>query len=115
MLPAQEIPPFIRRPAYAAAADGRPQVPGHETGFLPPYVDADPTDWALDPSGEVQSPAALERMRKVCKLAATALKIAMNMSQPGDSAIHETRFYHRSVWLFHMIKPLEHSSIEQIA
>lgn len=97
VLPAQEIPSFVRRPAYAVAADGRPQVPGHKTGSgsLPPYVDADPTDWAVDPSGEVQSPAALEKMRRVCRLAATALKIAMNMSKPGvttdaiDAAVHQ--------------------------
>lgn len=63
-------------------------MPGHKTNSLPPYVDADPPEWAVDPSGEVQSPAALEKMRRVCRLAATALKLAMDMSKPGEAALH---------------------------
>lgn len=86
VLPAQEVPRTIRRPAYAIAADGRPLPPGSAShSCAEPFVDSDPKGWSIDPAGEVQSHEALERMRKVCKLAATALMIAMNASKPGSA------------------------------
>ncbi|KAL8439832.1 hypothetical protein Efla_004358 [Eimeria flavescens] len=95
VLPAHEVPEIIRRPAYATAVDGRPLPPG-TTGDLARdcLVDSDPPGWSIDPAGEVQSPEALQRMRKVCRLAATALKIAIDASKPGvtteaiDAAVH---------------------------
>lgn len=87
VLPAQEVPGTIRRPAYAIAADGRPLPPGSARhSCANSHVDSDPEGWSIDPAGEVQSHDALERMRKVCKLAATALRIAMNASKPGSAA-----------------------------
>lgn len=83
VLPAQEVPDFIRRPAYAVAADGLPRPPGGRSPSEDSHVDADPVGWSIDPTGEVQSPDALKRMRKICKLAAKALQIAMNASKPG--------------------------------
>ncbi|KAL8271998.1 hypothetical protein Esti_004122 [Eimeria stiedai] len=95
VLPAHEVPRSIRRPAYAIAADGRPLPPGGSSiSCSDPFVDKDPVGWCIDPKGEIQGPDALERMRKVCRLAATALKIALDASKPGkttediDAAVH---------------------------
>lgn len=95
VLPAQEVPGFIRRPAYAIAVDGRPLPPSGPSPSLDSQVDADPAGWSIDPTGEVQSHDALKYMRRVCKLAAKALQIAMNASKPGvtteavDSLVHQ--------------------------
>ncbi|KAL8455841.1 hypothetical protein Emag_000415 [Eimeria magna] len=95
VLPAHKVPRSIRRPAYATAADGQPLPPGDASiSISDPFVDKDPVGWSIDPKGEIQGPEALERMRKVCRLAATALKIAVDASKPGvttediDAAVH---------------------------
>ncbi|OEH80328.1 hypothetical protein cyc_08620 [Cyclospora cayetanensis] len=94
VMPAQIVPDSIRRPAYADAADGRPLPPGEGASPVLSNVDSDPEEWAIDPEGEVQTPEALLKMKRVCKVAATALKIAMDASKPGvtteeiDAAVH---------------------------
>ncbi|KAL8449867.1 hypothetical protein Emed_002830 [Eimeria media] len=96
VLPAQEVPKSIRRPAYATAADGRPLPPGvSSSNSSDPVVDKDPVGWSIDPKGEIQGPEELKRMRKVCRLAATALKIAVDASKPGVTTEEIDALVHR--------------------
>ncbi|CDI82645.1 methionine aminopeptidase, putative [Eimeria acervulina] len=107
VLPAHEIPRGLRRPPYAVAADGRPQTPTAAAAAAAAAGDAaageedgeeelfkDPLNWAVDEAGEVQTAENIKKIRKVCEVAAAALRLAVNNAKPGvtteaiDGAVH---------------------------
>ncbi|CEM27553.1 unnamed protein product [Vitrella brassicaformis CCMP3155] len=79
VLPAPPIPPHIPRPYFALTHDGKPQTP------FPPF----------DPNGEVKTARQIDGMKKAARLAARALRVALEESRMGvttdevDRRVHE--------------------------